>query len=94
MTFLEANVPQDRLAEVREVVAQGTAKLPPEIMETYLVRNTRDPALFRLTTVWRSREALEGMRTSGVKPKGVQMFEAVGAAPRLSVLEVVVHRSS
>lgn len=94
MTIPEANVPQDRLAEVREVFAEGTAQLPPEIMETYLVRDTRNPALFRLRTVWRSREALERMRASGVKPKGVQMFEAVGAEPKLSAFEVVVHRSS
>lgn len=36
-------------------------------------------------------EALQAMRQSGVKPKGVQMFEAVGASPTLSIFDVVVH---
>ena len=92
MTVLEARVPADRLGEVERVFREGTAGLPPEIVETYLVRDTKDPALFRLTTVWRSMDDLAKMRRPGVKPKGVQMFEAVGATPALSVFEVVVHQ--
>jgi len=91
MTVLEARVPAERLGEVEKVFREGMAPLPPEIVESYLVRDTRDAALFRLTTVWRSLEALQAMRQSGVKPKGVQMFEAVGATPTLGVFEVVVH---
>ena len=90
MTVLEARVPADRLADVEKVFAEGMSPLPPEIVESYLVRDTKDPALFRLTTVWRSQEALQAMRASGVKPKGVVMFESVGATPSLSVFEVVV----
>jgi len=82
----------ERLSEVERVFGEGMSPLPPEIVESYLVRDTKDPALFRLNTVWRSLEALQAMRQSGVKPKGVQMFEAVGGAPTLSVFEVVIHR--
>lgn len=91
MSVLEARVPVDRLSDVERVFREGMSNLPPELVESYLVRDTRDPALFRLNTVWRSMEALQAMRQSGVKPKGVQMFEAVGATPSLSVFEVVVH---
>jgi hypothetical protein len=91
MTVLEARVPADQLSNVDRVFREGMKPLPPEIVESYLVRNRNDPALFRLTTVWRSMEALQAMRDSGVKPKGVQMFEAVGATPVLSIFEVVVH---
>lgn len=91
MSVLEARVPMDRLPDVERVFREGMAPLPPEIVESYLVRDIKDPALFRLNTVWRSMEALQATRQSGVKPKGVQMFEAVGATPTLSVFEVVVH---
>ena len=91
MTVLEARVPAERLANVEQVFREGMAALPAEIVESYLVRDTKDPSLFRLNTIWRSMEALQAMRQSGVKPKGVQMFEAVGATPSLSVFEVVVH---
>ena len=92
MTVLEARVPVERLSEVERVFDDGMSPLPSEIVESYLVQDTEDPALFRLTTVWRSMEALQTMRQSGVKPKGVQMFEAVGATPALSVFEIVIHR--
>lgn len=91
MTVLEAHVPTTRLSEVERVFREGMSPLPPEITESYLVRDSEDPSLFRLNTVWQSMEALQAMRRSGVKPKGVQMFEAVGANPRLSIFEVVVH---
>jgi quinol monooxygenase YgiN len=91
MTVLEARVPADRVADVEKVFHDGMSPLPAEIVESFLVRDTKDPALFRLTTVWRSAEDLQAMRASGVKPKGVQMFEAVGASPVLSISSVVVH---
>ena len=91
MTVLEARVPADRLGEIEAVFRQGMTDLPPEIVESYLVKDSRDASLYRLNTVWRSSQALEAMRASGVKPKGVQMFEAVGARPALSIFDVVVH---
>ena len=91
ITVLEARVPTDRLADVETLFRQGMADLPPEIVESYLAKDIRDASLYRLNTVWRSHQALEAMRTSGLKPKGVQMFEAVGANPTLSIFEVVVH---
>jgi heme-degrading monooxygenase HmoA len=91
MTVLEAHVPADRRDDVERVFREGMAVLPDVIVESYLLRDTTDPSRFRLTTVWRSLEALEAMRASGVKPKGVQMFESVGATPTLSVFDVVVH---
>lgn len=93
MTVLEAQVPQNRIDDVRKVFEEGTAELPPSIVETYLVQDTTQPTLFRLNTIWRSMEDLQKMRSSGEKPKGVQMFEAVGAKPMLMVFEVIVHKS-
>lgn len=91
MTVLEAHVPTARLAEVEKVFREGMASLPPEIVESFLVRDTKDDTLFRLTTIWRSMEDLQVMRASGVKPKGVQMFESVGATPTLSIWGISVH---
>jgi hypothetical protein len=91
MTVLEARVPDDRLADVEGVFREGMQNLPPQIVESWLVRDANDPSLFRLMTVWRSFEALQELRASGEKPKGLQMFEAAGARPELSIHNVVVH---
>jgi hypothetical protein len=92
MTVLEARVESARTTDLERAYREGTSDVPPEILETFLVRDTADAAVHRIVTVWTSREALEQMRASGVKPRGVQIFQAAGATPTLSILEVVVHR--
>lgn len=91
ITILEAGIPSDRLANAEVVFREGMKELPDEIIESFFVRDENHSNRFRLVTVWRSMEALLAMRQSGVKPKGVQMFEEVGAKPELSIFDVVVH---
>jgi hypothetical protein len=93
MTVLEAHVAADRVADLERAYREGASTLTPDLVETYLVRDTKDTTLFRIMTVWVSREALDTMRASGEKPKGVQIFEAAGATPALSILDVVTRRS-
>ena len=93
ITVLEATVAQERVGELERAYREGTGELPIEIAETFLVRDTKVPGTFRIITVWSSMEALQAMRASGVKPKGIQIFEQAGATPELSVLEVVVHQA-
>jgi quinol monooxygenase YgiN len=92
ITILEAQVARDRIGDLERQYREGTSALPADIAETFLVRDAQDATLFRIVTVWASREALEEMRAAPEKPKGVQMFEAAGASPTLSVLDVVTHQ--
>jgi hypothetical protein len=91
ITILEADVEHDRVGDLERAYRAETAALPPEIVETFLARDSHDDTKFRIMTVWQSRAALETMRASMEKPKGVQVFEAAGANAALSVLEVVAH---
>lgn len=91
ITILKAHVPRDRISDLEHAYREGTGTLPPEIVETFLVRESSDASQHRIVTIWTSKEALEKMRASLDKPKGVQMFEAAGVTPELSVLDVVVH---
>lgn len=93
ITVLEAQVAHDRVSDLERAYREATSQIPPDIVETFLVRDAADATVFRIMTVWVSREALEKMRVSGAKPKGVQIFEAAGATPKLLVLDVVVHRT-
>jgi heme-degrading monooxygenase HmoA len=89
MTVLEARVEPGRAADLERAFREAAAELPAEIVRTSLVRESRDPTLFRIVTFWTSREALMAMRASGETPKGVLIFRAAGAEPELSVSEVV-----
>jgi heme-degrading monooxygenase HmoA len=92
ITVLEARVAEDRVNDLERAYREGTAEMSPDIVETFLVRDATDPTLFRIMTAWVSREALDAMRASGVTPRGVQIFQAAGASPQLSIFDVVVHR--
>jgi hypothetical protein len=89
MTILQAQVALERTGDLERAYKEGTRELPPDIVETFLVRDADDRSVYRVMTVWVSREALDAMRASVDKPKGVQMFEAAGASPQLTILEVV-----
>jgi hypothetical protein len=89
LTMLEARVAAERVSDLERAYREVIAELPPEIVETLLTRDARDPAVFRILTLWQSHEALEKMRASGVRPRGIQIFEAAGATPALSILDVM-----
>jgi quinol monooxygenase YgiN len=89
VTMLEAEVAHERVGDLERAFIAGALAVPPEIVDTFLVRDEQDETLFRIITIWVSREALDAMRASGEKPKGVQMFEAAGARPTLVILDVV-----
>ena len=91
MTVLRAHVDPDRAAELERAYREAVAELPPAIAETFLVRDARSASTFEIVTVWNSRADLEAMRTSGATPRGVEIFQSVGAGPDLTILDVVAH---
>jgi heme-degrading monooxygenase HmoA len=90
MTVLEAHVARNRIGDLESAWRDGSRMLPPGLVESFLVRDQRDDTLFRIVTIWSSREALEEMRASVDKPKGVRFFEAAGATPQLSIFDVLL----
>lgn len=55
--------------------------------ETFLLHAT-DGDVWRVVTVWRTSEDLDGYRASVETPEGVRMFRAAGAEPTLTIFEV------
>jgi quinol monooxygenase YgiN len=90
ITILEAHVDATNWSAFQNDFKTRTAELPPQMIRTYLLQDTSDQALWRIISVWKSREALEEMRNSGETPTGVLIFRNVGAEPNLSVFNVPV----
>ena len=67
--------------------AQGP--VPHGLIRSTLLRQSSDQTLWRIETVWQSREALAAMRQAPGKPRGVQIFEAAGAQPSLSMFDAI-----
>ena len=94
MTVLEAHVPADHWLDMEQGFANmGTAK-PPQIMQSMLTQGSADPTVWRLIAIWRSREAFDEYRASGVTPAGVLLFRSVGAEPTLSISAVKGQQSA
>ena len=89
VTVPEARVPADRAHDLQSAYSEAArGPLPNGLASSTLLRDTADPTLWRIQTVWASRDHLMAMRDAG-KPKGVQMFEAAGATPSLCIRDVV-----
>lgn len=94
MTMLEAHVDPQQWARLETEYRTGIESPEPGMVGTYLAHSSADPAWWRIMTFWSSREALELMRKSVKTPRGVEMFRAAGAAPVLSIFDVVAERGA
>ncbi len=88
ITILDALVTPDQWPVLEQTYRDAIRELDRGIVETFLLHNARDPNAWSIITVWESRAALDEMRNSGVTPRGVLIFRAAGAEPKLSVHDV------
>jgi heme-degrading monooxygenase HmoA len=91
MTVLEAEVARSNWPKLEATYADMTGQLPPGLVRTFLVQDQSDSAVWRIITVWESRDALDQMRRSTETPGGVLTFRAAGAEPRLRIFDVRRH---
>jgi heme-degrading monooxygenase HmoA len=89
VTMLEGRVPDDRVPVLTDEYGDAGDDLPPFIDETFLL-HADDSDLWRIVTVWKSREALEEYRASVETPRGVLVFRAAGVEPTLTIFDVAV----
>jgi hypothetical protein len=94
VTMLEARVAEGRENSLEEAYRSiiTDAEIPPAIVETFLLHE-EESDVWRIMTVWRSREELVTYRTSGQTPAGIRTFRAAGVEPTLSLNEVVIHKT-
>jgi quinol monooxygenase YgiN len=91
ITVLEAQVAPEKASALETTYRLAVEHLDAGIVQTFLIRSSQETNLWQIVTQWESREALEAMRQTGETPRGVLIFRAVDADPRLSVFEVVAH---
>jgi hypothetical protein len=91
ITILEGQVDPDKVAVLKEAFGASSDSLPPQIAESFLAQSATDPTVWRVMTVWRSRDALNEYRQSVETPEGVLMFRRAGGEPTLSIFDVHVH---
>lgn len=89
MTILEARVSQENWAALEQAYQQGAQHRDPGLVQSFLIHSPKEDELWRILTVWQSREALEAMRKSNETPRGVLMFRSAKAEPVLSIFDII-----
>src|SRR5437867_12773501 len=89
MTVVEGKIPKAKTHEFLAMYAsvRDQAK-PPGWERSMLVRDTNEEGLYRISTLWDSREVLEQMRKNAPGPFADQIYRSHGAEPRLRILEL------
>ena len=88
VTQVEAHVSPDRWPELRERYRSMTNALRRQLVRTYLLQATHDRTLWRIMTVWKSKEALDEYLQSVETPGAFVLFRDVGAEPTRKIFEV------
>ncbi len=89
MTILEGRVSEDNWSALELAYQEGSQVNEPGLVQSFLIHSTREADLWRIITLWSSREALETMRQSNEAPRGVLMFRQAHAEPQLSIFDVL-----
>ncbi len=90
VTVVEGTIPASKIREFEEAYAEVKKEaLPPGLVTSSLLRNAKNPEIYRIQTVWQSREDLEKMRSATQTPKAIELFQKVNITPKLEVFDMV-----
>jgi heme-degrading monooxygenase HmoA len=87
VAIVEAAVEANREGDLRAAWGDVTAAaLPAGFIESFLLRT--EERVWRIVTVWESKDAVLAMRATGEQPAALIMFERAGAEPTVSMSTV------
>ena len=90
VTVVEGAVPAGKEAELEQAFKEAKQQAAPQgLLTSTLLRNVNQPQIYRIQTVWLSKEVLEKMRQTTATPKAFELFQKVGAKAQLQVYEEV-----
>ncbi len=89
LSIVEAHVDEVKWPQIiKEYDEVDRNTLPSAVLSAYLTQDKAEPTLWRIVTLWGSIEAMADYRKSVTTPIWIQIFENVGATPRLLISEV------
>jgi heme-degrading monooxygenase HmoA len=89
MTILEGRVSKENWTAFEQAYKEGSQFQEVGLVQSFLIHNLRETDVWRIVTLWASREALDAMRQSNETPRGVLMFRRGHTEPVLSIFDVV-----
>jgi hypothetical protein len=94
MTILEGHVPANRWNDFEHSYREAIKHIPAHLKETFLVQDEHDPNLWRIITVWKSREDFDAIRFDPLYHTCVDIYTSVGTEATRRVFNVVNHHTN
>jgi hypothetical protein len=89
LTVVSAEVDADRVNDLIDAYRSVlSGPLPAGLLGSALLRGAS--GRWEISTMWRDRAALDAMRAATGTPAAVAVFQAAGATPAISILDVVM----
>jgi heme-degrading monooxygenase HmoA len=89
MTVVEGKVDKSSVQKFEDAYSSVKDQpKPPGWKRSMLLRETTEEGLYRVATLWQSREALDEMRKSTSVPVALALFRSVGVEPNLRIFEI------
>jgi quinol monooxygenase YgiN len=88
MTILEGRVIKENWLALEQAFHEASQHEDEGLVQSFLIQNSRDTDLWRILSLWSSREALDVMRRSTDTPRGVLIFRQAQTEPQLSIFDV------
>ena len=70
MTLLDGRVEKDNWSVLQQAYKEASQHQDPGLLQSFLLHSSKEPELWRILTLWSSRETLDAMRQSGKTPRG------------------------
>lgn len=89
MTVVEGKIPKTKNHEFLAMYSLvGNQTKPPGWKRSMFLHDPDEEGLYRISTLWESREALEEMRKNTKVPFAVHIFRTHGSEPNVRIFEV------
>lgn len=90
ITILEGVVSGERWHMLEDTYRKAIHKIPQDLIQSFLVQDVKDPNLWRIISVWRSKADYEkNIESTGLYSTCVDVFRGVGVEPTRRKFEVV-----
>jgi len=90
LTTLEARIESEKWNTLKEAYEKvDRQSLPESLLSSHLVQDENDANVWRIITLWRSREDMDAYRKSVEVPAWFLVFRAAGSEPTLTISTVL-----
>lgn len=90
ITILEGHVTADKWNVLEIAFRDGIKHTPPQLKETYLIQDIKNPEIWRIITFWRSDEAYHESSEEGNTSVCESMFRHAGVQPTRREYKVIL----